>query len=860
MKRHVTQFILAALLLVPMSMKAQFVATIEDEPRTGWCEGPTVTFSFSEVCKVLECETDELDMALYEWGEEAKRIAANTKPKPRTDWSNCYPVNDLFQLLDPKTGETQSYTFHSEQYGGFEMDKDGYFASWDAGSSWGVFIQYEGWSIEEDYINFTVCQNPSNALKNGDVCHGLVAIGFNDHLATFDLTLKMKRESIDKEPVTNLDELTIVGESTYEATQYLKEGDDNRYAYEEVDWFYLNTNVIAPALGIDGEYMMKMFSDMIFVKSWDTTADYWGPLTNEGKAVPSPGFYFGGGVKMINEETGEEYEVDECINSDAFQANAKFFVCNMRYYWDTGNQSEWLRFGIGQALGGMQAGETAKGDMYIIYGDKAWVVHFIMNIPDNTPITTLTKVGEETWTIIDRDPRKSWNETESYDLDLDAIAQKFTDAAGADVAPSDFVLTASTDAGGVTTNYTADYDAETGLCGFWMDEANCAQSYNNGCYYINYFPQDSRLALGNKPNYFNGGEQLTGSVYFVVGDSLYYEVKVELGIMAPQYTVETCEVTDYDWTVQLVPTTNGVWQAGTTEMQNIEMMIDLTGDGKLYGVDAEGNLTNAYSVGEANNGATGGGFWMSPDDETGYTYSASYSGTGSFAMWYYQGTTTWFTVPDFRQPGQESHAVFYIYNFWEGKAVKLNTTLKFVDHIIDIRPIGEEDLTAEARNETGEDLDEVELDLTAACEALGCTEEELLEQGTWMVMDADGYLTEATEQNFDDVQGFYFDANGRSVNSIDDAVFTLGVVDQVMLHSMIMDEENLGNTYTTTLYLSYKEKLYAFNVTVGDSEATAISSIKAVAKSGAIYNIAGQQLAAPQRGLNIIGGKKVLVK
>jgi hypothetical protein len=111
-----------------------------------------------------------------------------------------------------------------------------------------------------------------------------------------------------------------------------------------------------------------------------------------------------------------------------------------------------------------------------------------------------------------------------------------------------------------------------------------------------------------------------------------------------------------------------------------------------------------------------------------------------------------------------------------------------------------------------------------------------------------------------DEETFYFDANGRAVNSIDDAVFTLGVVDQVMLHSMIMAEENLGNTYTTTLYLSYKEKLYAFNVTVGDSEATAISSIKAVTKSGAIYNIAGQQLAAPQRGLNIIGGKKVLVK
>ena len=31
-------------------------------------------------------------------------------------------------------------------------------------------------------------------------------------------------------------------------------------------------------------------------------------------------------------------------------------------------------------------------------------------------------------------------------------------------------------------------------------------------------------------------------------------------------------------------------------------------------------------------------------------------------------------------------------------------------------------------------------------------------------------------------------------------------------------------------------------------------------KSSAIYNLHGQQLAAPQKGINIVGGKKVVVK
>ena len=42
--------------------------------------------------------------------------------------------------------------------------------------------------------------------------------------------------------------------------------------------------------------------------------------------------------------------------------------------------------------------------------------------------------------------------------------------------------------------------------------------------------------------------------------------------------------------------------------------------------------------------------------------------------------------------------------------------------------------------------------------------------------------------------------------------------------------------------------------------ATAINSTKAVAVKNEVFNIAGQKLAAPQKGFNIIGGKKVLVK
>ena len=47
-----------------------------------------------------------------------------------------------------------------------------------------------------------------------------------------------------------------------------------------------------------------------------------------------------------------------------------------------------------------------------------------------------------------------------------------------------------------------------------------------------------------------------------------------------------------------------------------------------------------------------------------------------------------------------------------------------------------------------------------------------------------------------------------------------------------------------------------------DAIATAIQNIEVAkaAQNGAIFNLAGQQLGGLQKGINIVGGKKVLVK
>lgn len=825
MKTSITSLFIAVMLLVSGSMKAQFSETLVDEPRTSWCEGPDVTFKLSDVAAQMQVTVTQLVDAFDEWTANANGD------------SNGYACNGFFMLENSNT----TPTFHSEQYGGFEMDQEGNFSYWNGGSLWGVYIHYM--DVETDELALTICQNPSNPLKADQVCHGTVSINLNGGQATFDLTFSVTAaEEIDKEAETDLSKLTIVGEASVECEQELN---DQWWTYE----YTIPTAGIAAALDIDAEYMEKMFRQMVFAKNYDATNEQWGELTNEGDAVPSPGFYFSGGIIHINPETEAEYEDTECRNADYGDGNL-FWISNVQYLID----DDAVYCYVGQYPGGMKAGETRKADIYIVYGNKAYVIHYTVSIPSQTPITDLTKVGEETWTIEARDPRLTWETLEYHNLDLDAIAALFTAKAGKTVTPADFKLMATNSYGGITNTYTADSTATSQ--GFWMADGGTVGKYSDTStsFYIDYIHSDSlkALALGNKPNAFDGGEAVTGEVYLVVDDAMYYQVNLKMNIIKPEYTIETCKITEYNMNVKVVPSSSS-WDIGTTSATNLEQMIG-TSSGKFYGVTADGTITDAYSVGEAQTYG-GGGFWMSEADTiTGMAYAASYTATGAYAIWYYDGVITWFNIPGFREAGDVCRGTFYLANLWDGEAVKINLTLNFVEKIVTIKPVGSEDLEVAARNSEGDDFSEISLDLSKACEQLVCTEDQLLENGTWVVINSDGDIT---SENFNDMYGFSFNENGEAVAE-DKAVFQVGFLDGT-IHSFVVDDENVDKPYKTTLYVKYNSKYYAFNITIND-DATGISAVKNLADDTTVYDLTGRKVASPSKGIYIKGGKKFLVK
>ena len=824
MKTSITSLFVAIMLLTSGSVKAQFSDTLVDEPRSSWCEGPDVTFKLSEVAAQMQVTVTQLVDAFDEWTANANGD------------SNGYELTGFFMLENSNT----TPTFHSEQYGGFEMDQEGNFSSWNGGAYWGVYIHYM--DVETDELAMVICQNPTNPLQNGQVCHGTVSINLNGGQATFDLTFSVDAgEPIDKEAQTDLNKLTIVGEAYVECVQ---EQNDQWWNYE----YTIPTTGIAEKLDIDPEYMTKMFRQMVFAKNYDSNNEQWGELSNEGDATPSPGFYFSGGIIHIDPETEAEYEEMECRNAEYMDGNL-FWVSNLQYL----NEEDAVYCYVGQYPDGMQAGDTRTADIYIVYGDKAYIIHYTVSLPSQTPITDLVNVGEETWTISARDPQLTWESLEYHNLDLDSIAALFTAKAGKKVTPADFKLMATNSYGGITDGYTAD-STETAQ-GFWMADGGTVGNYSDDAtsFYIDYIHSDSlkALALGNKPGVFDGGETVTGAVYLVVGDSLYYAVNMSMTIISPKYTLNDCNITEYNMTAKVVPSSSS-WSVGTTSVTNLEQMIGMA-NAKFYGVTSEGAITDNYSVSEVS-WYGGGGFWMSAADENGMAYAASYSGDGAYAVWYYDGVISWFNNPGAREPGEVFYGTFYLANLWDGKAVKINLTLKFVESIVTIKPVGSEEVKVNARNATGDDFDEVTLDLTNACEQLVCTEDELLENGVWMVETADGDLT---SDNFDEMYGFSFNSFGEAV-AAEDAVFQVGFADGA-IHSFVVDDANVNTPYETTLYIQYKTKLYAFNIII-NADAAGINTVETEADDTTVYDLAGRKVTNPTKGIYIKGGKKFLVK
>ena len=813
MRRNFTfVFMTLALLFTGVKASANGEHTFEMQAESQAWASESTSFEMSEIAAELGIDAATLSAAIDEW-------------------YNAGYASDFFMLK--LADGTWSQEHGSAADGAFYIGQDG-----DFHNGWGDAAGYCRLDYDDTTISITIGQTGS--VEDG-LIKAVCSINYNGQQVVFNANLQIGTPAIDidKEPVTTIANLQVVGQTTYKHTQELFDE-----WQEEAN--SIPVKGISEALGIDSVYMAEHFASMVFVKEFDSNEESWSKeLVHKFTSTPSPGFWFNTGV--WDEETQSESTELTLGSYDGSSANM-FYICDMAY--NTGTDA--IDCQIGQYPSRWTLGENHQADIYIVYGEKAYIITLDLTTDmELNPISNYTKIGSADFNIA-HDPRGGWTTTDSLAVDMNAILKAFS-AAGSELSAADLVLYGLDNHGSITNAYTADN------AGFWMTADNKVTSYSESSADIfvellndSVNTEAWYLKVGNTPDMFDGGEEFADTLYLINGKN-YYALNIALKMNEPTYKLADCETVEQDLTVQLVPS-ESAWEIGSTDVKDIEALIG-TSEGILYGVTSAGEFTNSYSVSEASNYG-GGGFWMSAADDNGMAYAASYSGDGAYAMWYYQSEITWFNIPGLAKAGDVRYGTFYIADLWNGKAVKLNVTLKFVSEIIDITPVATEDVNVAGRNDSGDDIAEQTLSLTAACEKLGCTEDELNEAGEWFVMDANGSLT---SENFDDMYGYGFDAEGNAVADAANIVFYVGYADG-LIKSYIVDDANISNSYKTVLYLKYNNKYYTFNVAINES-ATAITSVEeANADDSAIYDLAGRKVATPSKGIYVKGGKKYLVK
>ena len=203
---------------------------------------------------------------------------------------------------------------------------------------------------------------------------------------------------------------------------------------------------------------------------------------------------------------------------------------------------------------------------------------------------------------------------------------------------------------------------------------------------------------------------------------------------------------------------------------------------------------------------------------------------------------------------------------WFGLQTKAeNTDISSMENVIYIEPV-----TAVAGTEVT-----LSVRMKNAVEAEGFGFDLYLPDGVSFVLDEDGFpesylSTERTTtrktNNYDSaiqadgsLRVFAYSTNGSTIKDNDGEVWLVKVKisEQMTMgdYPIILKEEAISKTDGKSINIET-----SIETTLTITDVDAIESISTNVVSGPSYNLRGQRVTGPQKGVNIIGGKKVVVK
>lgn len=197
---------------------------------------------------------------------------------------------------------------------------------------------------------------------------------------------------------------------------------------------------------------------------------------------------------------------------------------------------------------------------------------------------------------------------------------------------------------------------------------------------------------------------------------------------------------------------------------------------------------------------------------------------------------------------------FFLVNEENNKMLTINLTYQIVETIIQAEIVGEEWINLPVSMNDAS----VDYDLTKVATAFGLESVDALFEGYYVKgLKADGTYTEGLDAIN---SGIIFNISGGADTYGDIGVGFSEDYKQIWTYSNVDIEAPFKAE--ATFCFEIDSKRYIIHATLLDPEsyAAGIEGISADKKDGKIYNLQGQEVAAPAKGIYIMNGKKFLVK
>lgn len=681
-------------------------------------------------------------------------------------------------------------------------------------------------------------------LVNGDK---EVAFVFNLHVDAAPEPVEIA------EPAKNLSELTIAKE--YTMTLKYQEGKQFEGQTTTIDAADMSEVLGTSAEAISSN-IEKIFAAQA-IKTDDAGSVEFTDSIGFGR-FGTDGWF--GRYTSFDEATGEEQAIEQ-NGPKTYGAGCTFYLQSPKY---ADGQFSIIN---GQYPGTMKPGDTDYAIAYIINGNKAVKITFNVEIAEAEKVdfSEMTKVGEQE---IDADALEVANGYTSILANFDAneILTKLGCAAK-DVNEFNF----GDDEYSTLIDPTINdfWLSETGVSLNWSDSPCCKLTIDLAT------GEATLLQMAGK--YMEIEEAKTFPMYYILTNgSNYYSLKFNF-TLKPVKTIDVeteCVATEVV-TKQIIPADSydveGRYQLDRDYIESVIGTKNFVVYGDIWNEDTESLvMTKNWSCHDAEN--KGCGFWYgatthtdSDGKEVVWDEKWNCASTNSFGFQLFPDYSIgFFQMPGQRSAGDEFTGNIYLMNEDNGKYIKFVCNVKYVEEYApETETVGTETIVYEATDDIvdADGYYSITPDMTAAYEALGITAADI--ESATIVAPKSQY----TFGTYDAEEQIVFGKNGYVTNNEDNAAYTAFLsiaadgtpMVKVDIIDVDLDVEE-ATTVVVRIGLEYEGKRYMHEITLANKAAyTSIEGVKATTTS-AIYSLTGVKLNALQKGINIVNGKKVLVK